>query len=232
MLGEVFQRFVQQSPLSVMVRGTLERVLGADQLNDFYERTAHCQYTRELLFSTVYEIMSEVVFRHQPSVRAAYQSRAHEIETSLTSVYNKLNGIELQTSAALVRYSATEFAPLIEQMGGDREPWLDGYRVKIIDGNCLEASHRRLGALREVYAGPLPGKSLVIYEPACGLVTDVIPCEDGHAQERSLFDTVLQTVQADELWIADRNFCTRDLLGHLDQQGAFFYHPATPEFSL
>ena len=156
------------------------------------------------------------------SVRAAYQSRAHEIETSLTSVYNKLNGIELQTSAALVRYSATEFAPLIEQMGGDREPWLGGYRVKIIDGNCLEASHRRLQALREVPAGPLPGKSLVIYEPTSGLVTDVIPCEDGHAQERSLFDAVLQTVQADDLWIADRNFCTRDFLGELDRQGAFF----------
>ena len=28
MLGYVFQRFVQRSPLSVMVRGTLERVLG------------------------------------------------------------------------------------------------------------------------------------------------------------------------------------------------------------
>jgi hypothetical protein len=33
MLGQVFQRFVQRSPISVMVRGTLERVLGAEQLN-------------------------------------------------------------------------------------------------------------------------------------------------------------------------------------------------------
>ena len=86
MLGQVFQRFVQSSPLSVMVRGTLERVLGADQLDQFYERTANTQYTRELLFSTVYELMSEVVFRHQPSVRAAYQARAGDMATSLTSV--------------------------------------------------------------------------------------------------------------------------------------------------
>jgi hypothetical protein len=222
MLGEVFQRFIQQSPLSVMVRGTLERVLGADQLDQFYDRTAHCQYTRELLFSTVYDLMSEVVFCRQPSVRSAYQARAHQIETSLTSVYNKLNGLELHTSAELVRYSASEFAPLIEHVGGDREPWLNGYRVKIIDGNCLKASHRRLSVLREVQAATLPGKSLVIYEPTYGLVTDVVPCEDGHAQERSLFQTVLQTVGADELWIADRNFCTRDFLGELDQQGAFF----------
>ena len=43
MLSQVFERFVQNSPLSVMVRGTLERVSGADQLDQFYERTAHNQ---------------------------------------------------------------------------------------------------------------------------------------------------------------------------------------------
>ena len=68
-------------------------------------------------------------------------------------------------------------------MGGERTPWLQGYRVKIIDGNCIEATQRRLKALRDVQAAALPGKSLVVYEPMLGLVTDVIPCEDGHAQE-------------------------------------------------
>jgi IS4 transposase len=222
MLGEVFQRFVQRSPISVMVRATLERVLGAEQLNQFYERTAHNQYTRELLFSTVYELMSDVVFRQQPSVRAAYQARARAMPTSLASVYNKLNGLETHTSAELVRYSATQFAPLIARVGGKREPWLEGHRVKIIDGNCIEASQCRLGALRAVHAAALPGKSLVVYEPACGLVTDVVPCEDGHAQERSLFTALLQTAQADDLWIADRNFCTRELLAALHSRGAFF----------
>jgi hypothetical protein len=78
-------------------------------------------------------------------------------------------------------------APLIEQLDGARAPWLPGYRVKIIDGNGLEASERRLQALRKGQAGPLPGKSLVVYEPTQGLVRDVFLCEDGHAQERSLF---------------------------------------------
>jgi hypothetical protein len=54
MLGVVFERFVDHSPISVMVRGTLERVLGADPLDLWYERTAQKQYTRALLFSTVY----------------------------------------------------------------------------------------------------------------------------------------------------------------------------------
>jgi hypothetical protein len=221
MLGEVFQRFVQHRPISVMVRGTLERVLGAEQLNQFYERTANNQYTRELLFSTVYELMSDVVFRHQPSVRAAYQARAPDIDTSLTSLYHQFNGLETHTSSEWVRYSATPFTPLIEQVGGEREPWLSGHRVKLIDGNCIEATQRRLEALRQVQAAALPGQALVVYEPACGLVTDVVPCEDGHAQERAWFNVRLKTVQAGEGWIADRNFCTRAFLADLDQQGAF-----------
>ena len=70
MLGKVFARFVEKSPISVMVRGTLERVLGADQLDAWFARTAQKQYTRTVLFSTVYDLLSQVVFRINPrSVR-------------------------------------------------------------------------------------------------------------------------------------------------------------------
>jgi hypothetical protein len=111
-------------------------------------------------------------------------------------------------------------APLIEQLGGNRAPWLRGYRVKSIDGHCLEASEHRLEVLRGVQAGALPGKSLVVSAPDQGVVGDVFPCEDGHAQERSLCGSALKTVQAGDLWIADRNFCTRDVLCNIDHQGA------------
>jgi len=94
--------------------------------------------------------------------------------------------------------------------------------VKILDGNCIEASERRLKVLREVQAGALPGKSLVVYEPAYGLVSDVFPCEDGHAQERSLLEQVLKTVHANDLWIQDRNFCTCAFLCAIDSRGAGF----------
>ncbi len=222
MLSDVFDRFVEKSPISVMVRASLERVLGADRLDFWFERTAQNQYTRDLLFSSVYDMMNQVVFCVQPSVRAAYRDQEADVGTSLVSVYNKLKGIETQTSAGLVRYSAREFAPIIEQMGGERAPWLKGYRVKIVDGNCIEASEHRIQELRQATGRALPGKSVVVYEPAQGLVTDVFPCEDGHAQERSLFGSVLKTVQRNDLWIADRNFCTRAFLTETDSRGGFF----------
>jgi hypothetical protein len=92
MLGEVFERFVAKRPISVMVRAALERVLGADRLDQWYERTAQKQDTREWLFATVYALMSQVVLRVQPSVRAASRAQAADVGASVVSVYNQLNG--------------------------------------------------------------------------------------------------------------------------------------------
>ena len=103
MLGKVFVRFVEKSPISVMVRGTLERVLGAEQLDTWFARTAQKQYTRTVLFSTVYDVLSQVVFRIKPSVRAAYRDQAGKVGASLISLYNKRNGGETHTSAEWVR---------------------------------------------------------------------------------------------------------------------------------
>ncbi len=112
--------------------------------------------------------------------------------------------------------------PLIAQLDGERSPWLPGYRVKILDGNCIEASERRLKVLREVQAGALPGTSLVVSAPTAGLVSDVFPCEDGHAPERSLLGQVLETVQAHDLWIQDRNVCIGAFLCAIDTRDAGF----------
>jgi hypothetical protein len=53
-------------------------------------------------------------------------------------------------------------------------------------------------------------------------VTAVLPCEDGHAQEHSLFGAVLGTVHAGDLWMQERNFCPCALLDEIDRRGALF----------
>lgn len=74
-------------------------------------------------------------------------------------------------------------------------------------GNCLEATEHRLAVLRRTPAGPLPGKSLVVYDASLAMVIDMFPCEDGHAQERALLGDVLLTVEAGDIWVWDRDFC-------------------------
>jgi len=53
-------------------------------------------------------------------------------------------------------------------------------------------------------------------------VIDVFPCEDGHAQERSLLSQVIPSIKADDVWIADRNFCVLSFLfGIKNKEGSF-----------
>jgi hypothetical protein len=205
-----------------MVRGILERVLGPDALNGLYDRVADRQYTRELLFSKVFQLMNLVVCRIQPSIHAAYQDHKEEIGTSITAVYDKLSGIDTVTSRALVQETAKQMRESVCGMNGTCKPWLPGYRIKVLDGNCIEATHHRIEALRGTASGALPGKSLVIYEPELEMATDVFPCEDGHAQERSLLSAVLPTVVTGDLLMMDRNFCVRDFLHGISAQQAYF----------
>jgi hypothetical protein len=99
---------------------------------------------------------------------------------------------------------------------------LPGYRVKILDGNHLRRSERRLKELRTLNAAPLPGHSLVLLDPERMLVIDMIPCEDGHAQERSWLSQVLLTLEQGDVLIGDRNFCTLNFLGGIADRHAGF----------
>jgi hypothetical protein len=62
---------LKKAPISVKVRASLERILGANRLNLWFKPTTHKQYTRDLLFSNVYSLMNQVVFCVQLSVHAA-----------------------------------------------------------------------------------------------------------------------------------------------------------------
>lgn len=222
MLGGIFERFVEYSPVSVMVRGLMERVFAPSKMDELFEATAEEQYTRELMFSSLVELMSLVVCAIHPSVHAAYRGKAKEMCVSLSAVYAKLNGIELGISRALVQQTAQPMAEIVRQLGGQPAAWVDGYRVKILDGLWLAATDHRLKALRSQAAAALPGKSLVVLEPQLRLATDIFACEDGHAQERTLLASVLTSVQPNDLWIADRNMCTLGFLFGLQQRQAEF----------
>lgn len=207
-LNDAFDRFAKKTPISVMVRATIENVLSAPRLDAIFDENAEQQYAGELMFSTVADIMGQVVCQIHPTVNAAYIDRQDEIGVTVKAVYDKLKGIETPVSRALVRDTAARMQAIIKQTGGLQPPLLAGYRTKIVDGNHLRRTDRRIGELRELNVAPLPGQALVVFDPQYRLVLDVLPCEDGHAQERSLLPELLETIETGDLWIADRNFCT------------------------
>lgn len=221
-LNAVFERFAQKTPVTVMTRALLEHALTPDALDALFAKHAERQYEKDLLFSSIVSLMGLVVCRMQPAVCAAYKTMKDDLPVSLSAVYDKLNGIEDNVTAELVRHVASRLGLVVEELGGQMPPLLPGYRTKIIDGNHLAATEHRLAVLRDVKAGPLPGQALVVLDPSLMLAIDMIPCEDGHAQERSLFAQVLERVAAKDCWIADRNFCTVSFLRGIIQRHGFF----------
>lgn len=66
MIDTIFTQFVKASPVTVMVKGIMERIFEPTALDELFESHAAKQYTRErtcphlLLFSNVVSLMSLV----------------------------------------------------------------------------------------------------------------------------------------------------------------------------
>jgi hypothetical protein len=221
-LSEVIDRFEKKAPVCVMVRATMENVLSAERLDALFEDAAERQENKRLMFSTVADMLGLVACKIQPSVHAAYQARAEEIGVTVKAVYDKLQRMEGNVSRQLVRETASRMEKIIEKTGGALPQLVPGYRVKVLDGNHLRRTQRRIRELSQLNAAPLPGHCAVILDPGLNLASDVIPCEDAHAQERTLLPQVLETVEPRDLWIADRNYCTTAFLFGIKARRGYF----------
>lgn len=220
--AKVFERFIEESSVSVMFRGTLEKVLGSERLDKLFADTAVKQRAGALAFSTCAELLSLVVTQIQPSVNAAYRASSDEISVAVKSVYNKLAGIELCISESLVRETALDLNEVIGEMKAILPGPLAGYDVRIVDGNHLSGTQHRLKELRSLGDAPLPGHTVAVLNPHVELIEDLIACEDGHANQKPLYVQLLDRVQPGQCWIADRDYCTQPFLFGIKRRKGYF----------
>ena len=157
-----------------MARLALERALPAQWIDEVFDEHRQRQYPRELLFSTVVELMTLVTLGLRPSLHAAARKMDEELPVSLAALYDKVKRTEPAILRALVRGSAERLAPVAGSLDG--EPSLPGWQLRVFDGNHLPASEKRLAALRGYRGAALPGHTLVVYDPDSGFVTDIGNC--------------------------------------------------------
>jgi Transposase DDE domain len=216
----------QAVPLGVMVRGTMEWLLDKAMMEKLFAQEAPDLYTRELTISALVGLFIQVSTGARQCVYAAYKadqaSADPTIATSAQALYGKLGRLPPALSEAVVRYSARRCGDLLAFAPPARDEPLPGYRMRVLDGNVLAGTDHRLKALRRWLNACLPGKSLVVYEPGTGLVSDLVLCEDAYTQERALMSQVLERLREKDLIVADRNFCTQRLVMGVRARGAFF----------
>ena len=88
-MDAVVQRFVKQSPATVMARLALQRALEPGWIDALFEQEREQQYTQELLFSTTVELMSVVAMGMRPSLHAAAKA-CKDLPVSVQAVYDKI----------------------------------------------------------------------------------------------------------------------------------------------
>jgi IS4 transposase len=218
----VFQNFADKRPVAVTAQMILRRLLDPDTIDELFRENAELQYEQTLLFSAITRMMSSVTLGTHKSVNAAFRKMRDEIGVSITAVYNKLQRIEPQITAAMVRHAYQQTIEVERQIGSVKNHDIPGLVTRVLDGNHLSKTEHRIKETRDLVAGPLPGKSLVVFDPRYDAISDMFPIEDGHAQELSALDDVIETIVRDELWIADRNFCTLKFMYAIISKHAYF----------
>ncbi len=113
----IFERFVEKSPVTVILRALMEVALDSEKLDELFEKTVQTGYTRELLFSNLVKMMSLVVCSVRQSIGSVYKAMSAEIGVSKTAVYDKLNRLEPSVSKALVKSTAIDLATILHQLG-------------------------------------------------------------------------------------------------------------------
>lgn len=217
----VLERYCEQSPFAVMLRASLERLFCPQRLDELFERTAVDQYTRHLTFSAVTALLTEVVLRVRPSIGKAYQSA--DLPVCLRCVYDKLAGVEPTLSQSLVEQIAADCAQVMAAWPQAQRPDpIPGLRLRTVDGNFLAGTEHRLKELRGNGAAALPGMSVVLRDDRTGLLSHALLRQDAYTSERSLSEPLLAWLGADDLLLADRNYCTVELIQPLVDKKAFF----------
>jgi DDE family transposase len=229
-IPRAFDVFVEGAPCTVLTRLVAERIIDDQLLRTLFREHAVTQYDRDITITHLVEVMLDVACGMARSVRAGFLRREEEMAASLTAFYRKLDRADPELGMALVAQVAGQLQPLVERLGCfGREP-LDGIASYILDGNMLAGTDHRLKPLRKTRAAALPGKSLVLYACASGLVTQTVLWEDAHSQERALLPDL--EIPVGGHLIADRNFCVYWFLQHIQQTGSYFTIRHHKQFAL
>jgi hypothetical protein len=87
-VGEMLEYIRRRLPMPLMAKPVLERAVPPERVDAWFEQSRERQYTRDLLFPSVFELMSLVAVKVFPSTHAAYQFDKDAIAVPVTSLYN------------------------------------------------------------------------------------------------------------------------------------------------
>jgi hypothetical protein len=204
---EVLDRFVEQNPIAVMTRAIIVSMMDADTFDQIFEDNRSRQYDSTIKFSVLALTMAEIALGTKRNRNQAYIKYEKQIGATKEAYYTKLNRTEPVISEAVVDFSAGKASEMLGHLGF--QPWevVPGYQCYSIDGNHLQKTEKRVTETRFLSAAPLPGTIVARFNHQTSLFDKAYLLEDGHAQEATVLNRVVEDTQRNDLLMADRHYC-------------------------
>lgn len=222
MFQAVMERFSQQAPAALLFRGMVAWVFSDERLEEIFRQFKERQVESELLFSTMIRLLTRVVVGSKRSVNAAFVDMKQEVGVSSQALYDKLSGVELPVSEALVRVPVESLMKIVKRTRIIYDDPIPGYRTYVIDGKRLDGTEHRLKETRSITNAPLPGTGVAVLDMQHRLFVDIALDEDAHACERKVLKRMIPRLEKGALYIQDRNFSDGPLIDQYCKAKAYF----------
>ena len=221
MSSKIYARFVDKAPFAVMTRMLTQDFLGS-HVNRIFENHRESQYDYIAPFQAVAATVADVALNFSDNFNQAYKEHKEELEISRQSFYAKTRGVEPAVCEAIVAHSAERAIETQDALNFG--PWelLPGYRCLSVDGNVLAKSDKRLKVLRDVKGAPLPGKIVARFDLQRQLFDRAYVLLDGHSQESTCCERIVDDLVAKDVIIADRHYCIVSFLCRIALAHGFF----------
>lgn len=220
MLSDIVEQFAKGAPVATMFRAIYSRILSDESIDRIFVENSERQVTSDVLLSYLVDLLSSVVTKKQPSINCAHQQR--DLAVSRQAIYDKLKGLELTVAQALIGQTSSELVAVLKKLRLQRKDIIAGHHTFVIDGKTYNATEHRLLETRTDSRQPLPGRMIAILDTRYELFTSIQCDMNAHRCERKIVEPLLEHLEPQAVYIADRNFSDSAVLEGIINADAYF----------
>ncbi|KWD72164.1 prevent-host-death protein [Burkholderia ubonensis] len=225
----VVERFVEQSPMTIMARLVLQCALHDDWIDGAAAGTddePDGDAIREALFALAVDAIVAIAARQPGSLRAPHAfdgGGAAGFGPAVAALHDCMSRLRAGWGRALVKDSVELLLPATAPRPREGSRCTGGMRLRVLDGGML-CGHDAAGCGCGNPGGEaaVHARALPVYDPDLGMIVDLLPHERGRMHERAFAAVLREAVQPGELWIIDGRFDTDAILSGWPRRGGAF----------
>ncbi|WP_423368263.1 type II toxin-antitoxin system Phd/YefM family antitoxin [Burkholderia sp. LMG 32019] len=237
MMRTIVERFVEQSPMTIMARLVLQCALH----DDWIDMTAEAdeepddESIRETLFALAVDAIAAIAAQKQmPTSQMPHGVAGHASSVpgaAVAALHDGMSRWRAGWGRALVRDSVDLLLPVAAARADERGRALGGMRLRVLDGAGDGCAHGGVGCdcgracddpVRDAALGPTGARVLPVYDPELAMIVDLLPVERGRSHERAFVGALLEAVRPGEMWIVDGRFDIDAIVSGWPRRGAAF----------